>query len=67
MRAHARAPYAFAPALLPATAGKHAKPGELPAEQAFDYRQPFKVDLGRAAVIAEGAGSADTRIAPPRW
>jgi hypothetical protein len=39
--------------LLPAKAGKHAKPGELPGEQAFDYRQPFKVDLGRAAVIAE--------------
>jgi hypothetical protein len=53
MRAHARAPYAFAPALPPAKAGKHAKPGELPGEQAFDYRQPFKVDLGRAAVIAE--------------
>jgi hypothetical protein len=26
---------------------------DLPAEQ-FDYRQPFEVDLGRAAVIAEG-------------
>jgi hypothetical protein len=53
MRAHARAPYVFVPALPPATAGRHAKPGELPGEEAFDYRQPFEVDLGRAAVIAE--------------
>ena len=26
---------------------------DLPGEE-FDYRQPFEVDLGRAAVIAEG-------------
>jgi hypothetical protein len=52
MRAHAQAPYVFEPVTPAAPAGKHAKPGGVAGEE-FDYRQPFEVDLGRAAVIAE--------------
>jgi hypothetical protein len=53
MRARARAPAVAAPQAPPASAGKHAKTGGLPGEE-FDFSQPFEVDLGRAAVIAEG-------------
>jgi hypothetical protein len=35
-----------------ASAAWHAKAGALPGEE-FDFGQPFEVDLGRAAVIAE--------------
>ena len=27
--------------------------GEIPGQEEFDYGQPFEVDIGRAAVIAE--------------
>jgi hypothetical protein len=55
MRARARASQVALPAMPRALAGRHAKgrncPDLLDAE--FDFRQPFEVDLGRAAVIAE--------------
>ncbi len=52
MPAHAGAPYAFGPAMPAAPAGRHAKPPGVPGQE-FDYSQPFELDLGRAAVIAE--------------
>ena len=52
MRAHAKAPYVFELVTPAASAGRHARPGGVPGEE-FDYSQPFEVDLGRAAVIAE--------------
>jgi hypothetical protein len=63
MRARAKAPHAAAPAVPRTSAARHAKAGvpsagdllagDLPEEE-FDFSQPFEVDLGRAAVIAEG-------------
>jgi hypothetical protein len=50
MRARARAPQ-FA-ATRSASAGRRAVAG-LPEEE-FDFGQPFEVDIGRAAIIAEG-------------
>jgi len=38
--------------LAPPAAGRPAPSGGLPGE--FDFGQPFDIDLGRAAVIAEG-------------
>jgi hypothetical protein len=52
MRARARAPAVAAPQSPAASAGRHAKTGGLPGEE-FAFGQPFEVDLGRAAVIAE--------------
>jgi hypothetical protein len=52
MRARARAPAVAPPQSPAASAGEHAKTGGLPEEE-FDFSQPFEVDLGRAAVIAE--------------
>ena len=49
MRARAGAPHVAAPAM---PAAWHATAGDLPGEE-FDFGQPFEVDLGRAAVIAE--------------
>jgi hypothetical protein len=54
MRARARAARASAPAVPGTSAGRHAKAGDSPMDEDFDYSQPFEVDLGRAAVIAEG-------------
>ena len=51
MRARARAPHAAAPA-MPRTLAASTTAGDLPGEE-FDFGQPFEVDLGRAAVIAE--------------
>jgi len=31
----------------------HSVTGDLPEPEGFDYGQPFEVDIGRAAVIAE--------------
>ncbi len=53
MRARARAPHAAAPAMPRTSAARHARAGDLPGQE-FDFSQPFEVDLGRAAVIAEG-------------
>lgn len=52
MRARAEASHGAAPAPPTASAATHGKPGGLPGEE-FDFGQPFRVDLGRAAVIAE--------------
>lgn len=49
MRARARAPHAAAPA---ASAAWQAKAGDSPGEK-FGFSQPFEIDLGRAALIAE--------------
>lgn len=63
MRARAKASHAAAPAVPRTSAARHAKAGEPSAgvppagdlpEEEFDFSQPFEVDLGRAAVIAEG-------------
>src|SRR6266699_2266269 len=68
MRARAKASHAAAPAVPRTSAARHAKAGDPPAgvppagdlpagdlpEEEFDFSQPFEVDLGRAAVIAEG-------------
>jgi hypothetical protein len=53
MRARARAPHAAAPAMPPASPARHAAASDVTADE-FDFGQPFEVDLGRAAVIAEG-------------
>ncbi len=54
MRGSAEAPHGAAPASPGGTAGKHGDAGGSPEEGAgFDFGQPFEVDLGRAAVIAE--------------
>jgi hypothetical protein len=52
MRARARAPHAAAPAMPAASAAWPAKASDSPGEE-FDFSQPFEVDLGRAALIAE--------------
>jgi hypothetical protein len=52
MRARAGAPHVAAPAMPRTSAAWHAEAGALPEED-FDFSQPFEVDLGRAAVIAE--------------
>lgn len=52
MRARAWAPQDSAPAMPPAAAARHARARALPGEE-FDFSQPFEIDLGRAAVIAE--------------
>ena len=52
MRARARAPHAAAPARPAASAAWHAKAGDSSGEE-FGFSQPFEVDLGRAALIAE--------------
>src|SRR5712691_8462967 len=63
MRARAKASHTAAPAVPRTSAARHAKAGVPPAgdpsagdlpEEEFDFSQPFEVDLGRAAVIAEG-------------
>ncbi len=53
MRTRGRAAHASAPTEPGTSAGRHAKADCLPEDEAFDYSQPFEVDLGRAAVIAE--------------
>jgi hypothetical protein len=51
--AHARArEVRSAPALPPTPEGRHAKISAAAGD--FDYSQPFEVDIGRAAVIADG-------------
>jgi hypothetical protein len=52
MRARARAPHVAVQAIPRTSAARHAQAMDL-AEERFDYSQPFEVDLGRAAVIAE--------------
>ena len=52
MPARARAPHVAAQAMPRTSAARHALAMDL-AEERFDYGQPFEVDLGRAAVIAE--------------
>ncbi len=52
MQTRAEASNGAAPVPPTASAATHGKPGGLPGEE-FDFGQPFRVDLGRAAVIAE--------------
>jgi hypothetical protein len=52
MRPRATASHVTAQAMLRTSAARHEQVRELPEER-FDYGQPFEVDLGRAAVIAE--------------
>jgi hypothetical protein len=69
MHAHARARGVLVPAVPNASPGRHAKTGDSgedagvgfsqpfpagpPEDAEFDFRRPFLVDIGRAAVIAE--------------
>lgn len=52
MVAGAGEPHAARGTLPHSPAGRHARTRE-PAEQGFDFAEPFEVDLGRAAIIAE--------------
>jgi hypothetical protein len=52
MTAWAHEPYAGTPPLPSGPADRHAAISR-PAAEEFNYRQPFELDLGRAAIIAE--------------
>jgi hypothetical protein len=52
MRPRSTAPHVTAQAMPRTSAARYAQARDLPEER-FDYGQPFGVDLGRAAVIAE--------------